>query len=425
MDHLTPDRLEVAVLSLLREPQNISLAIEAGITKDAFQVEKNASTWTYITERAARGERSTLADVSLACGVELLDQVADAVGFIEELAKRALARKTRQILVSRLDELENNPAKAVRGILGDLGELRYGLGARAHTSHLDSDVMQRLSLVKEYAEKAKRGELVGIPTGFPCFDSKGDTWKPGEVVAIIGSPNVGKSMLLTWFSSYAYWYGNQKVLFISPESTVLDIAFRVDTILARFLGLKITNSDLRNGAVDLKEYEKYAVQVASRSDWITRDCGDAGVFTVADIISQAREHRPNILAIDGFHLIKGDAHTTWENMKEAAQTLKGLAQSMDMVVIAASQVGRDAVLAADDTPEIGHSAYGMALVETANRVISMAEKRGDQYRRVFKVPKNRDGAKILTRRYMRFDVDHGNIGEVVVRADEDTGMIEI
>jgi len=214
------------------------------------------------------------------------------------------------------------------------------------------------------------------------------------------------------------------VLFLSPESTNFEIEARMDAILGRFMGYEISNRAIMKGFIDDELYSKYLkeVMLSGRKDWKTRDSGDRGVFTLSDIEAQAREFRPDILAIDGFHLIKG-LGSSWENMKAAAESIKGLAQHLGMVVIAGSQAQREAAMAIDDTQELGQVAYGMGLVETANRVITLVEKKGDQQQRVFKVPKMRGGEKILNRRYLKFNVDVGEIYELNPEIDEETGQV--
>lgn len=249
----------------------------------------------------------------------------------------------------------------------------------------------------------------------------------------------GKAMIPThnsWFlakcGAYAYMKHHKRVVFLSPESTIADVEARLEPIFARLMieeGLLdtkdvLSNRDIRNLSINPDLYRRFHTVLAGfdRSDWITRDSGDAGIFTVPDIIAAAREYRPDMLIIDGFHLIRGSGKS-WETMKEAAEALKGLAQDMGLVVLGGTQAQRDAVVAADDAPGMGQTAYGMALVEAANRVISLGPVSNRHDRRMFKVPKFRDGAKILERQYLQFDVDTGDIRQLEADTDFGSGLV--
>lgn len=418
----TPEQIELAALSSLGTAAQVVAAVSEGVTPQSFQVTEHAAVWEYLVLRANQGEDATSADVRLVCGLDLLPGVTDDGTLIAALVRQSVAARTRQAIYRRAPGLNDNPVQALQELLGDLGEVAMPV-TQGHARFFDADAERRLAILLDKIEKRSRGEAVGIPTGLPTFDDNGDTWKPGEVASIMGATNAGKSWLLLYLAAHAYWKHGAKVLFLSPENTVDDIEFRLDAIIGRWLGFQISNRAVRNGTQDPEIYRAFieAVQQRKRRDWITRDSGEKGDFTVADIVTAAREHRPDILAIDGFHLLRGGG-SSWENIMSAAKTLKGLAQDMGMVVLAVSQAQRSATVAQDETPELGHAAYGLALVEASNRVISLAEKSGDAHLRVFKVPKFRDGIRVPNKRYLVFDVDVGNIHEVDDTVDEASGL---
>jgi hypothetical protein len=66
----------------------------------------------------------------------------------------------------------------------------------------------------------------------------------------------------------------------------------------------------------------------------------------------------------------------------------------------------------------------MGFLEASNKVISLAEKRGDPLQRVWTLPKNRDGYRITDRQYLRFDIDRGLIGDLGMSVDSATGIVD-
>jgi hypothetical protein len=420
---LSPEEVELRVLSAIRTPASMRRALEAGLNDESWQVDAHAEAWSYIVRRYREsGAPPTRSDVLAATGVELIEDASDDSTFLDELIRRTIERQAVRRILEADDLLRTDPRRAVERLIGDLSEIARSTSA--HSRVYDAGAMDRLELIESRADRAARGEVIGIRTGLPTLDSRGYVFRRGEMVCIQGPMNVGKSTLLLWFCAHAYYHDRCRILFLTPESTIEDVEDRLDVILGRFMGYSFSNSALRRGLVDMDEYRRFAEELSglNRSDWITRDSGDAGVFTVGEIISLAREHRPDILAIDGVHLISGEGRT-WERMKEAAEILKGQAQHLDMVVIGGNQVQRDAVMAPDDPAALGQGAYGLAFAEACNKVISLAEKRGDPLQRVWKLVKNRDGERIESRHYLRFDVDKGIIGELNVSVDDATGLV--
>jgi hypothetical protein len=180
----------------------------------------------------------------------------------------------------------------------------------------------------------------------------------------------------------------------------------------------ISNSSLINGSVDLQLYEKWLGELSSERRWVTADSTETptGKFALKDIAALVAAHRPDMLLIDGFHLIGGSKDEQWKVIAEAGQTLKALAQRNGMVVIVAMQVVREAMKTTGEAPDLQHGAYGKALIEDSDRVFSLAMPKGQPKLRYLKVPKTRDGEPVTIRVHLAFDVDVGDIRQVT--ADE-------
>lgn len=427
IEDLTPEELELSALGTLATPEDVRYAVSRGVDEYSFQVDAHVKVWRYLEDRSSRSDVITREDVKVVCGVDLPAGLTDKETLVERLVELSQARRARQAIVSHLDGLgfssKVKPSATIAELVAELSELS-AVGNKGHVRYFDHDATERLNEVLSRSKKSKSGELVGFKTGLAYWDDDNDGFQPGDVVVVLGALNSGKSWLILNMAATAYWYSGAKVLFLSPESTVFDVEARLDAIVSRFMGMSQSNRAIRRGQVDEGEYERYvtALKDTGRRGWVTRDAGDAGVFTVPDIISLAREHRPDILVIDGFHLIKAPGKT-YESQKESAEQLKGVAQSLGLTIIAAHQANRDAVLAPDDAPRVGESAYGLGLVQAANRVLSLATRRSNPMHRVFRISKVRDGEVPATRFFLHFDVDNGDIYQIKENVNEDTGMV--
>mgnify|MGYP000243355686 CR=1 FL=1 len=419
----TPESVELHVLSSLKTAEEIRNAANAGIGDMSWQVDKHARAWEYLLSRAKAGYQATSADVLGATGVALIENLTDTSTFLEELIQLTVSRRVSDVISEHSALFQAHPSKAVGLIIGDLAEIVRN--TNSHTQYFDRDAEDYFLEVSGRAASVEAGRSIGIPTGLRALDEAGDMWSKGELAGIQGPLNSGKSFLLLWFCATAYYLHNKKILFLTPESTILDVQDRLSPFLGRMMGYEFSNKAIRQGRVNLEQFRQFTSEVlaSGRKDWITRDAGDLGSFMVSDIIQQAREHRPDIIAIDGVHLLGGEGRS-WENMQASSKLLKGLAQNQGLTIIGGTQVQRDAIVANDDTADLGHTAYGMAYVEACNKVISLGEKRGDVLQRIWKLVKNRDGQKILQRQYLRFDVDRGDIGDLNPNEDRVTGLVD-
>lgn len=413
LNSLTPDEVEIGFLSTHLTSDKVTEALDNGVRDDSFQIDTHAKIWAYLLDRFKEDVNVSVEDIDSAFGVKLKTGLEDSKVWLDEITHRTLVRRAQIALLTGSEGLTKDPQKAIQKLITGLSDLTHPSNSRQ--SYFDFDAINRFEKYMEKVAKIESGETIGIPTGLSIFDNVGDTWKPGEFVVVQGSLNVGKSWLLIYFAAYAYFYSKAKVLFLSPENTIEDINARLDPVIARFMNYELSNRDIRNGKQNADIYQKYLREIASfgRKDFLVRDSGDKGAFTIDEIISIVREIKPDLCIIDGFHLINNGGKT-WENMKSSAEQIKGIGQFLGMTTIAGSQVTRNAVLAAEETPELGQTAYGMGAVEAANRVIALATTRenNDPLTRIFRVPKHRDAQQILERQFLRFDVDRGDIRQV-------------
>lgn len=433
LDDMNPEEFELAALSSLHSIADIEYARSQGVDDWSFATDTYLQAWSYMADCASRGVQPNRGDLKLACGVELLPDVTDKEMFVQALMNLSLARRGRAIAHEHLVQNAGLPGQdavgSLQSMLAELGTIRNAVGT-SHSSYYDSNSEDRLNRVKRRIELRESGEMFGIPTGLMAFDKEGDYWKPGELVVVIGPLNSGKSWLLAKMAAHAYWINHSRVLFLSPESTIDDTNFRLDVLGAQYLGAQndkkygLSHTEIQKGLVDYDVYQHYIedLQAEDRSDWITRDSGDAGVFSLDDVISATREVQPDLLVVDGVHLIRVKDQT-WESMKAAAEAIKGLAQDMGITVLVGSQVQREAVTNLDNPADLGQVAYGMGMVEAANRVISLGNKRGRKDMRVFTVPKNRDGPVLKEKQYLLFNVDVGEIRQMDAHEAE-TGMVD-
>lgn len=413
----TPEQLEALVLSSLTSTERVLRAIQLGLISKAFQAAENRGAWDRLTENVRGGSPLPSQADLRERGVEVVEGVEDYEGYVEELVKVSTAGRAYSILQQHVPNIVKNPMGSVKSMIGDLSDILTGVNV--HVGMTDSDAPKRVELLRRQREVVDEGGVIGIPTGLAIFDDERRTWKPGELVTIIGYQGIGKSFLLAYFCCVAYMEG-KKILMLTPEDSKLEMDLRVDTLLSHLdtertgeeWGFTLTKLQLAE--VDIDRYKQWCEKFALRGDWVTVDSGAQGSFSVEEVLALTREHRPDVLAINGFHMLTTSTgkSKSWETMFEAGRQIKGLTHDMEIVTLAVSQATREAGVIPDEPPEPFQVAYGHAIVEDSDRIISLGGVKGNPKRRTFKVPKFRNGPPTTHREYLEFDVDRGFIRQV-------------
>lgn len=407
-----PEVLERLLLSALQTADDLKTLRRINVTADSFSVAPYRDVFIYI-ERRLMETALPPSDNELQALYDFKpDKTAtDVESLATTLRHQELIRKAHGLMQENMDELYyREPADAIQAILEGLADLQAS--SSEHVGYSDANALDRLLVLKERAARRARGELIGIPTGLPLFDDTGVGWQPSELITIMGRTGIGKSWLLLYFGCVAYHAG-YRVLYISPEMSKEQAEFRMDSVLSHLYDYTLSNQAILRGDIDPTVYESWLGYLSEGHRWVTVDSTDTatGKFNIKDIAALVSAHKPDVLCLDGFHLL-GGKDEQWKVISEAGKTLKGLAQRNGMVVITAAQVTREAMKTTGDAPDIQHGAYGKALMEDSDRLISIAQPRGQPKLRFLKIPKTRGGDLITIRVHLHFDVDVGDIRQI-------------
>ena len=422
---LTPDEAELRLLSSIRDGRDLSLIVREGLTESAFSI--YGEVFTYFTDYmrlyGSIPEREDLESVF--DHLELsLSEPGELPYYVDEVRKLEIVRKAQSSIIERFgdggEHLEFDPVETVRLLSEDL--LKLQSQSTRHIAWLDRDAMERLEWLDERAEASRSGRVLGIPTGLKCFDLNMMGWGPGEAIMLMAPKGTGKSWLALYFGVVGYRAG-YKVLFLSPEMTYQECALRYDVLLAKRAGITLSHSALSTGQQDRSTYEEWLTELTRRDQFIVEDSPGVGGFTTANILASIDTYRPDLVILDGIHLVGGeDGQTGWERIKQVADALKATAQHLNCTVIWTSQVDREAMRNPTEPASSGASAaYGKAAVEAANRLITMATNEGNSKRRTFKVPNNRSGREFHIKQHLHFDVDIGDIYQLDMLGPLDEG----
>lgn len=421
---LTSEEIEVALLSSIKDSTDLTWLMREGVVEDMFLV--YGAVWDYflLYSRKYEGQIPKARDVKAKFreeGEETFEFVepGELAYYAEELRQQYVVRATQASILKRLGEggldIQEEPDETVRLLIEDLQNLQPK--AVQNVSFLDRDALQRMGWYQERVEARKKGLVMGIPTGFPVFDDALQGWGPGEVTMIMGPKGVGKSWFALFFACVAYKAG-YRVLFISPEMHWQQISLRFDVLLGRMVGVELSHTAIKTGRLKEEgEYQSWLERLTQSDRFVCVSANyRTGAFTLEGILAAQDQYKPDLMIIDGIHLIgdNNERRQGWEIIKRAADGIKSAALYHNKSVIWVCQVDREAIRNNTEPATSAASAsYGAkAAAEAADRLITLGNYAGDAQRKVFRVPYNRDGSLVDIKQHVLFDVDYGRIEQI-------------
>lgn len=182
-------------------------------------------------------------------------------------------------------------------------------------------------------------KVLGIPTGFDAVDSLFNGGiNRGNLVILGARPSMGKTALALNVS--ACMASDYSVLFLSQEMANGELLDRA----VSFLG-KIPLGNVIRGDMTDQQWSQFTtanVKLKEKNLYIE----DQGALTILDVRTKAmltkRKHGLDVLVVDYLQLMQGDGDNRNAQIEEISRGLKALAKELSIVVIALSQLNRQA-----------------------------------------------------------------------------------
>lgn len=396
--------LEQRLISLIKDSKSFSDILVLGVDSEAFivhtevfnYIKKYYNKYNYIPAKAII--QSTFP------GFSFVDDVQDheTKYLCDELVKSKVKREAIFIINNTIDLLSIDTYGAIDSAIHKLSNIKKESPSYLIT-FTDADALIRYNKVAENKEKASKGLSVGLKTGISFLDEKYLGWQLGNLIGIVGRLGVGKSWIAEYLACQVYAVG-KKVLFLSPELSVDEVNLRWDTIMGKINGYTFLNDELQVGRINLTEYREWLEKVSSRKDWLTLDTSSGKSFTIERISSLVNEFSPDLLVVDGIALIENGGEKSWEKVMSVSYGLKSIAQNNKIVVIATSQVNREAK---DEMPRPDQISYGDAFAQAVDDLIVLQQDINEPNIRYATIPKRRTGKAINERLVIQFDVNRG------------------
>lgn len=261
--------------------------------------------------------------------------IARYAGIVRDRAlRRGLIAET-----SKMTELAFNPGGRTAAEVLDVAQ--SALSALAETRTTKEPVRASEAMVAhiDVLDGRMERKFSGIPTGFAQIDELLTGGPNRGALVILGArPSMGKTALSLNIALHAARdYG---VLFLSQEMQTGELLDRALATLGR-----ISLGSIIRGDMEQDDWANFTSATAKLNE-MNLHLDDQPALTLLDVRSKARlikrKHGLDLLVVDYLQLMSGDGDNRNQQIEEISRGLKALAKELNIVVIALSQLSRNA-----------------------------------------------------------------------------------
>lgn len=266
-------------------------------------------------------------------------------GFPEEplsyWVERVLRRNQRKLIIQKADEAKKCAQDdEIDDARSSLQECLFDLDSLKPSDQVMSLSSVASTVLSDHDKRRRSVRMSGVPTGLPYLDQVTDGYQPGDSVAIVARPGIGKTYVLLK-AAMAAWDAGYTPLFYSMEMAAPQLVRRM---IALRTGVPATH--IRKGRLSHFARKKLVEDVAKIKELESQTPfyllqGDL-VSTVEDLVLRVRELKPTALYVDGAYLLRTRSKTTarWDRVTETAEVLKRTGVSLLIPTVSTYQFNR-------------------------------------------------------------------------------------
>lgn len=222
-------------------------------------------------------------------------------------------------------------------------------------------------LISELFEN--KGQIRGVPTGYKELDDMTTGLHGGEMILIAARPSMGKTAIGMNIVENAAIRAHKKAAVFSLEMPAEQLALRMLCTEA-----KLDMQDVRRGRLSDEDWEKLSDAMTTINDAAIFIDATSGL-SVAQIRSKARrlqmESGLDLVMIDYLQLMSAEGRfgSRQEEVSTISRMLKGLAQELNVPIIALSQLSRAPAGRSDHRPVLSDIRDSGAIEQDADVVM--------------------------------------------------------
>lgn len=263
---------------------------------------------------------------------------ANLHSYIEIVKNKAVLRRLIKSSNEIIDESYNQQDNVPK-VLDSAEKKIFNIAQNKSTSDFEalSTVLERgfSEIERLYNNK---GEVTGVPSGFPELDAKTSGFQKGDMVLIAARPSMGKTTFALNLAEYAALRAAKSIVVFSLEMSKEQLAYKLLCSEANVDMLKLRTGNLEDS--DWDNIAKASGPLAEAKIYIDDTAG----ISVMEMRSKCRrikiEHGIDMIVIDYLQLMSGSGESRQQEVSEISRSIKALAKEMQCPVIALSQLSR-------------------------------------------------------------------------------------
>ncbi|HEV2694184.1 MAG TPA: replicative DNA helicase [Verrucomicrobiae bacterium] len=283
-------------------------------------------------------------------GIAYLSQIQDGVPsaanlswYLEKVKEKYLLRRMIQTctgVVGRIYEYEGEVDQLLDEVEKEV--------LRVNESRVQTNVQGVKDLVNHAIGTIehffnRKGELGGLPTGFPDLDRMTDGLHGGEMIVIAARPSMGKTSLAMNIAEHVVIEAKVPVGVFSLEMSAESLVLRMMCSVAR-----VNLRQIRDGFMSEADFPKLMTAAGKLSNsklFIDATAGLSILQLRARARRMAQQHGIKLFIIDYLQLLHSTARRSQENRQqeiaEISGGIKALAKELNVPVIVLAQLNRD------------------------------------------------------------------------------------
>lgn len=263
--------------------------------------------------------------------------------YLEIVQEKYLLRKMIQTcteVIGRVYDFEGNVETLLDQVETEVLRLNESR-VQGDVKRLPDLLTQAVATVENYFNR--RGQLGGIPTGFPDLDRLTDGLHGGEMIVIAARPSMGKTSLAMNIVEHVVLAQKLPVAVFSLEMTAEALVLRMLCSIAR-----VNLRNIREGFMSESDHPKLLAatgQLAGAPLYID----DTPALSILQLRARARrlaqQHGIKLFVVDYLQLLHSTSRRAQENRQqeiaEISGGIKALAKELNVPVIVLSQLNRE------------------------------------------------------------------------------------
>tara|TARA_B100000945_G_C20395023_1_gene604351 strand:- start:229 stop:1653 length:1425 start_codon:yes stop_codon:yes gene_type:complete len=275
----------------------------------------------------------------------------------ENFIKRELVKISENLTEEATDEKAD---KTGDNIIQDTEKSLFDLAERGTFNQSFLKFNQALDQTIEMATNAMKNDqgIVGVPTGLDDLDERLGGLHKSDLVIIAGRPSMGKTALAT---NIAY-HASKKILDENKKSSIAFFSLEMSSeqLSTRILSeqARVKSNDIRRGKVTEEEFNRL-IETSRNVHELPLYIDETPAITISALSNRARRIKRlfglDLIVVDYIQLMSSGSKRydgRVQEISEITQGLKALAKSLNVPVLALSQLSRAVEQRDDKKPQL-------------------------------------------------------------------------